>query len=220
MPLAEPITTLTDYGIALESLIFARMLWQQPSRPLSFQGWVVAFLGVAMAALLGGTWHSIPDQWPDPLANILWQGIILSLGLASFGMLTGSVLSTVPQRWQMWARLAIFTKSLVYLIGASACQTFDCAIADYGSAMLIVLLLHIKPALQPDLKRALSARWIIAGVLVSAIAIAVVASGFSPGFLTHNDLYHLIQMVALYSFYRGVQLFGDQPAIKSPLNRR
>jgi len=72
--------------------------------------------------------------------------------------------------------------------------------------VLIVLLLHWNPAR----KKSSSARWIVGGVVVSAIAIAVVASGFSPGFLTHNDLYHLIQMVALYSFYRGVQLFGDR----------
>ncbi len=206
MPLAEPITTLTDYAIALESLLFARALWQQPSRP-SLQGWVVAFLGVAMAALLGGTWHSIPDSWPQQSANVLWQGTLLSLGVASFGMLFGTVQSTVPRRWRTCAMLAIFTKSLVYLSRVTACQTFDCAIADYFSAMLIVLLLHIKPALQPDLNRGLSARWIIGGVLVSAIAAGVEASGFSPtfliSFLTHNDLYHLIQMVALYGFYRG-----------------
>ncbi len=205
MPLAELITTLTDYAIALQSLIFAGLLWQKPDRHPAVQGWIVAFLGVAIAALLGGTWHSSLGQLPEAVINSLWQGMILSLGLASFGMLAGAVQSTVPRRWQNWAMLAIFTKSLVYLSGASACQTFDCAIADYFSAMLIVLLLHIKPALN----RVASARWIVGGVLVSAIAVGVEASGFSPGFLTHNDLYHLIQMVALYNFFRGVQQFRD-----------
>jgi len=203
---SEPITTLTDYAIALESLIFAGLLWQKPDRHPAVQGWVVAFLGVAIAAALGGTWHATSADWPEPIIRLLWQGMVLALGLASFGMLAGSVLSTVPRRWQAAAMLAIFVKSLVYLSGATACESFDCAIADYFSAMLIVLLLHWNPAR----KKSSSARWIVGGVAVSAIAIAVVASGFSPGFLTHNDLYHLIQMVALYSFYRGVKLFGDR----------
>lgn len=202
---SEPITTLTDYSIALQSLIFAGLLWQKPDRHPAVQGWVVAFLEVAIAALLGGTWHAVPADWPEPIIRLLWQGMVLALGLASFGMLAGSVLSTVPRRWQAAAMLAIFVKSLVYLSGATACESFDCAIADYFSAMLIVLVLHVRPLLQ----EVASARWIVGGVLVSAIAIAVVASGFSPGFLTHNDLYHLIQMVALYGFFRGVQQFRD-----------
>ncbi len=205
IPLVESITTLTDYAIALESLIFAGLLWQKSGRHPAVQGWIVAFLGVAIAAALGGTWHSVLADWPQPIVRFLWQGLLLSLGLASFGMLAGSVLSTVPRRWQAGAMLAIFIKSLVYLSGATACEYFDCAIADYFSAMLIVLLLHWKPAMQG----VFSARWVVGGVVGSAIAIAVVASGFSPGFLTHTDLYHLIQMVALYSFYRGVQLFRN-----------
>ena len=200
----ESITTLTDYAIALESLIFAGLLWQKPDRHPAVQGWVVAFLGVAIAALLGGTWHVTSADWPEPIIRLLWQGMVLALGLASFGMLAGSVLSTVPWRWQAGAMLAVFIKSLVYLSGATACESFDCAIADYFSAMLIVLL-HWNPTR----KKSSSARWIVGGVAVSAIAIGVEASGFSPGFLTHNDLYHLIQMVALYSFFRGVQQFRD-----------
>ena len=202
---SEPITTLTDYAIALESLIFAGLLWQKPDRHPAVQGWVVAFLGVAIAAALGGTWHVTSADWPEPIIRLLWQGMVLALGLASFGMLAGSVLSTVPWRWQAGAMLAVFIKSLVYLSGATACESFDCAIGDYFSAMLIVLLLHVRPLLQ----EVASARWIVGGVVVSAIAIGVEASGFSPGFLTHNDLYHLIQMVALYSFFRGVQQFRD-----------
>jgi len=76
-------------------------------------------------------------------------------------------LSTVPWRWQAGAMLAVFIKSLVYLSGATACESFDCAIADYFSAMLIVLLLHVRPLLQ----EVASARWIVGGVVVSAIAI-------------------------------------------------
>lgn len=201
LSLVEPITTLTDYAIALESLIFGRLLWQKSSRHPAVQGWIVAFVGVAIAAVLGGTWHSIPDHWPALVSRFFWQGMVLSLGLASFGMLAGSVLSTIPQRWQIWAMLAVFSKSLVYLSSAVTCQYFDCAIIDYFSAMLIVLLLQLKPAL----KQVVSARWIAGGVVVSAIAIGVEATRFSPGFLSHNDLYHLIQMVALYSFYRGAR---------------
>jgi hypothetical protein len=51
----------------------------------------------------------------------------------------------------------------------------------------------------------------IAGVLVSFVAGLVQAFRVSPNrWFNHNDLYHVIEIVALYLFYRGGVLLVDR----------
>ena len=53
--------------------------------------------------------------------------------------------------------------------------------------------------------------WLIAGVLVSLVAGIVQARRLAlHRQFNHNDLYHVIQMVALYAFYRGGALLVDR----------
>jgi hypothetical protein len=53
--------------------------------------------------------------------------------------------------------------------------------------------------------------WLIAGVLVSLVAAIVQARRLAPHrHFNHNDLYHVIQMAALYAFYRGGALLVDR----------
>ena len=81
-------------------------------------------------------------------------------------------------------------------------------LTDYAPAMLGVLALQSWAAYR---HRAASAKWIITGVLVSFVGAAVQQTGFRQGQnFNHNDLYHVIQMVALYLFYRGGLLLKDK----------
>jgi hypothetical protein len=67
--------------------------------------------------------------------------------------------------------------------------------------MLLILLLQIAT---PALRRAPSAPWIVAGVAVTIAAAAVQQSGFDlHRHLNHNDLQHLVQMVAVFLLYKG-----------------
>ena len=50
-------------------------------------------------------------------------------------------------------------------------------------------------------------QWLLAGLLLSAAGVVIQQSHFAihPSF-NHNDLFHSVQIVALYSFYRGARL--------------
>ena len=55
------------------------------------------------------------------------------------------------------------------------------------------------------------ASWLIAGVAVSLVAGVVQARKLAlHRQFNHNDLFHLIQMVALYMFYRGGAVLVDR----------
>ena len=74
---------------------------------------------------------------------------------------------------------------------------FLVAIIDYGLAMLAWLLAAL-------LVRRPWRGWIIVAVLLSGAAAWVQQSGFQgAGLLNHNDIFHLIQALALGAFYRA-----------------
>ena len=57
-----------------------------------------------------------------------------------------------------------------------------------------------------------SLRWLLSGVAVSIVGHGIQQSGIVlHRHLNHNDLYHIIQMVTLFLFYRGVRLFRAEP---------
>ena len=60
-------------------------------------------------------------------------------------------------------------------------------------------------------RRAPGMAWLIAGVLVSLVAGIVQARKLTlHRHFNNNDLYHVIQMAALYAFYRGGALLVDR----------
>jgi hypothetical protein len=179
--LSEPVTTLTDYAMAIEALLFAALLWRSPRFP---RFWVAAFVGVATAAFCGGTYHGF--RLPSDIQWALWRTMTYALSLASSAMLGASVL-----------------KSVLYLSWTTFHSNFLYIVIDYLFAMLILLVIQAGLAA----RRKTHSTWIIAGVLTSFIAAAVQGLGINwSAYLNQNDLYHLVQMVALFFFYRGARL--------------
>jgi len=57
-------------------------------------------------------------------------------------------------------------------------------------------------------------RWLILGILVTIAGGIVQQSGIRRGeHFNHNDVYHLIQIVGLYFFFRCAQTVRDRPGI-------
>jgi hypothetical protein len=56
--------------------------------------------------------------------------------------------------------------------------------------------------------------WIVTGVAVSALGALVQASGLAPHrHFNHNDLYHVIQLAAMFLLYRGARRLTDSVAL-------
>lgn len=74
-----------------------------------------------------------------------------------------------------------------------------------GSAFMIAGTLASSVARRDE-----STRWLLAGLFASLAGVAIQQSPLNlhPNF-NHNDLYHSVQLVALYLFYRGARLLRD-----------
>lgn len=95
MRITEPMTLLTDYLIAVEAAMFALLIWRKSPLPLPLHLWATAFLGVAIAAFLGGTCHGFTDYLDKATLKLLWQTMLGSLGVASSFMVTAAILLTL-----------------------------------------------------------------------------------------------------------------------------
>jgi hypothetical protein len=98
-------------------------------------------------------------------------------------------------------------KLAVYLWTIATKDAFIVVIADYGTALVAVLVAawFLRPTgLTP------AASWITAGVAVAVVAGVIQWARLAPHpHFNHNDLFHVVQMASLYLLYRGGLLLRD-----------
>ena len=175
---------LTDYALAAVSVVLGVRL----IRFARF--WALAFLALALAAFLGGTWHGF---WQN---DLLWKATTLSVGVASFGMVVGSAYLTATGATRRFLIGFAVVKLIAYTVWMLGHDEFIWVVGDTASALVIVALLHLWRL----------NGWMLAGVAVSFLAGAVQASGLAlHEHFNHNDLYHVIQTGAMLLFYAGLK---------------
>ncbi len=200
----EPVTLATDYALAAVCLWAGVRLYMKSGSQRSRAFWGAACLALGFSALLGGTYHGFQQSIPNFAASWLWKFTVLLIGLASFCMLAGSATATTSGRLKRGILVLAVLKLIAYEGWMLRHDQFVWAIADTGTTMAAVLILH---ALR---HRAPGARWILAGVAASAAAALAQSSGLDLNeHFNHNDLYHVVQIVAIALFYRGTATIRD-----------
>jgi len=111
-------------------------------------------------------------------------------------MVVGSAFLTTSGKLLQFLILLAVVKLLAYTVWMLGHDEFIWVVADTVSALVIVALLHLWRF----------NGWMLAGVAVSFLAGAVQASGFAlHEHFNHNDLYHVVQIVAMLLFYAGLK---------------
>jgi hypothetical protein len=181
----EPMTLATDLMLTVAALIFSARLWRV------HRIWALAFLFTAAGSFFGGMHHGFAPQLTPMAALLLWKATLFSIGIASFFLLAGSN-----------RKLAIVAvvKLIVYISWMIVHDDFMYVIIDYGLTLLIVGIV-------------VRNRWVIASIVVSVIGAIVQQSGFAlHRHFNHNDLYHVIQLLALWLLYRGGMVMSQSTA--------
>ena len=206
MTITEPSTLLTDYALAGVTgwLAYSLFRAREGQRARSF--WALAFAALALAAALGGTWHGFAPAFAAIAVLLVWKATVLSVGIASFGMLAGSAFAAITGGVRKWLLVIAAVKLAVYTGWMVGHSEYIYVIADTGTALILVAALHLWSA-----ARDRPSRWILAGVGVSVLAAGVQASGFAlHRHFNHNDLYHVIQVAAMILFYVGAMRLRDR----------
>jgi len=209
MRITEPMTLLTDYVLGAWALALALRLYaaSSASGQLTIRLWAFGFVMTAVAAFVGGTYHGFIQVLPPAVARLCWKLALITTGVGSASLLGAAFLAaaTGPLAWGLLA--LVILKLLVYAEVVVARDNFLLVIADYGSALLAILVAawFLTPTgLTP------AAGWLLGGVGVSVVAGAIQAFRLAPHpRFNHNDLFHVVQMGALYCLYRGGLLLRD-----------
>jgi hypothetical protein len=198
MPIAEPTTTLTDYALAAVGAALAGWLGGR-TRPLPARLWAAAFLAIALAAAVGGTLHGWGPALALPTRAGLWNVVYAAIGLGNFFMLAGILFTVVPRRGWTLVLALLALRLLAYVLFTMA--------ADFRYVMydlVLTLSVLLGTALFSLARGESSAPFVLAGVLLSLLGAFVQTGGVDlhPRF-NHNDLFHVLEMGALYLFARA-----------------
>lgn len=190
--MSEPITALTDFVLAAVTAFWALLVFRSSDQRAS-RLFAAALAATALATLTGGLYHTFRGE-------LLWKATALSVGLVSFFLGSSVALAFLAAGVARIARIILLAQFGVYAIAALFIDDFWLVIADYGSVMLAILVVCA-------IRRSNgAARWIAASILISFAASALQMSSIRVGSFNHNDVYHVVDVVALYCFYRGGML--------------
>ena len=209
MRITEPMTMVTDYLMGTLAFVLAMRLLGDAASGQQWSGrlWAAAFVMTAVAACVGGTYHGFIQWMPGLAGRALWKATLVATGIGSACLLAAAVTAATagPLRHALMGLVVV--KLVVYIWTIATKDAFVLVIADYGTALVAVLLAawFIRPTgLTP------AAWWITAGVAVAVVAGVIQWARVAPHVhFNHNDLFHVVQMASLYLLYRGGLLLRD-----------
>lgn len=199
MTIYEPATLITDgllavLGFALAGAMRRRVGLNHPAT----LWWYRALMAMALGACLGGLYHGFAPNFPPWVDGVWWRVVLVNLCL--IGLTMGLSLTRELGLREFWRRL-VYRKCLVAIVAVMLWPEFLVAILDYGSVMVLWLVASL------IVRRGWSF-YMATGVVLSAVAAWIQQSDLSlSAAFNHNDLFHVIQALALIGFFQaGVRL--------------
>lgn len=197
MTIHEPLTVATDYALSAGTATFAVLAWRRGARL-----WALMLFFTAAGSFLGGTYHGTANE-------LWWKPTVYAIGLASLFLLLGATRNRT-------LRAFAILQFVVYGTWMITHDSFLFVIIDYGVALIVLSWIQIYAYSR---NHDVSARWIIGGVVVSVVAVAVQQAPIR----WNNDIYHVIQLFAMWLLYRGGMAIEEtretapEPAQTSPV---
>ncbi|MCW1914482.1 hypothetical protein OJ996_12915 [Luteolibacter sp. GHJ8] len=202
MTLHEPATFFTDLLLAVLGAWLALRLHRGYPPTASRRWWIAAMSSMALSALVGGFYHGFAPELPPQVEAFWWRCVLWIICGLGFAM--GMSLLREFSHSNAW-RTFLILKLLISSVIVAWNPSFLVAIADYGLAMLAWTIASFA-------SRRLWRSAMLAGTGLSFMAAVVQQSqrGLTE-FFNHNDLFHLVQALALIAFYRaGTDLNGTR----------
>lgn len=200
MTVHEPATVVTDLLLAGMGGIFAVHLRRRPpERSKSRRWWILALWLMSGAALVGGLYHGFAPELPQALELWWWRLVLWIICGLGFTMGMSLLHELQPPGMRGWT-VGLAGKSLIAMVVSGWHPEFVVAMADYGLSMLawaVAAMIVRRPWRGP----------MLGGVGLSVLAALVQQEqwGLSSWF-NHNDVFHVIQALALVAFYRAGRL--------------
>jgi hypothetical protein len=203
MSITQPVNLATDLLLGGVVAWLAVLLFRAAARTRnpSVGLWAAGFASTALAAISGGIYHGLINSTAALSGLVLWKSTMLAVGLAGSLLLCGCLLGVTRSGARVCLLAAAGVKLVLYGVGLRRWNGFHYALADYAIDLVCILLLQ---AFAWWSRRATCSIWIGAGIAVAFAGALVQRSQVAlHPYFDHNDLYHLIQVAAMWLLYRG-----------------
>ncbi|HEX6923998.1 MAG TPA: hypothetical protein VF167_01105 [Longimicrobiaceae bacterium] len=201
---SEQITMLTDLLLSLVAGALAvRVLARLESGADGwFAAWSLAFGFTSAAALMGGLFHGLRYRASPEASRRLWRlTLVLTAGVGFSLMVVAAQVGISPLTHTLLLGAGV-VKFAVVLWRLRGSWSFGLVAADSGIS-LVVLGLVACWGLRAGVLGG-EGWWIVGGVTISLLGAAVQQTRVWHGRpFDHNDLFHLVQIVASILFFRG-----------------
>jgi len=206
--MSEPTTVLTDYLLAALGLVLAWRLSRSGSPPpVCRRLWAASFVALAVAALVGGTWHGIPPDVLPSLRYHLWSITYAVIGLADLLIVAGAARAALPRGPRKVALVLLTGGFLAYVALILAHHDFLYVGWDYVGTLAVLFVFGLDLARRKEP----GAGFVLGGVLVSGAGALVQYVRLTPHpRFNDNDLFHVLQMAGVWLFFRGGLLLRDR----------
>jgi hypothetical protein len=205
MTLHEPSTFWTDLAFGgWSGALWLQLLGNRAAERARGAGWWRhALAAAAVAALLGAFSHGFGPELPEALDWSLWRLTLLAVAASGFCLMQAAALTAVGGVPLRAARTVSAIVTVALALWAIESGEFVTVICVYGVGLLCVLAAAI--ARRRDLPAA-HLRSVAAGVVMSVVA-AVIQQGRLGlwSFLNYNDVYHIVQAVAVGCLWLGAR---------------
>jgi hypothetical protein len=215
--IAEPDVTLTDFGLSLETALFAYLLARQPARSPALRSAFVLFFGAtSLAALTGGIVHGFCHDPHSTGRRVLWPATLGAIGLASLAAWTIGlrliVAAPVASLLTAVAALEFVAYCIMVLRGR---QQFSVAVINYLPATTFLLIVFARRFAHHREQPVLAG---LAGIVLTGVAAGVQQRRIAlhARYFNHNAFYHLLQAIALFLFFRSAHWLVEQEPASRP----
>ncbi len=211
--LSEPMTLATDYLLGTLSVVCGILLLKRNQQQTSITLWALALMAAAIGSYAGGTYHGFQHALHATGSAALWKATTISMGMASFLLLTSAFTSAYSGSLRRWLSGIAVLKLTVYIIWMIDHDEFRYVIYDYGSTLGLLLILVVAG---PTRGTAGHRAYIAAGILVSIAAALVQQRGVRlHRHFNHNDLMHVVQMAGVWLIFEGGARLQDHGTTKA-----
>ena len=208
--ITEPTTVLTNVVLAGVAFVLGARLGYGAAAEGSASGSFIALglLATSVAAAFGAAAHGIDRRTDREQHDRCWRVALYVTGFIGAGSMASVACFTARGSIRNAILIVSGLKLLAYFVRVARRPDFRVAAADYGAALAVLLVGSLYAMVRWRLP---GTGWMVAGVGVSLVAGLVQVRRIAPHrWFNHNDLYHVVQIAALYLFYRGGALLVDR----------
>ena len=190
--------------MALESLAFVVILGRMKTASPAPRNWFAAlFVGLACSAAFGGIWHAFFAEPGSVGGAILWPATMVAIGLTTWCSWNFGAALILPPKGRRWVGILAGIGFAVYCAAVLlVSQDFLVAIVNYLPSALFLLAAFAIVSIRSHSRKAAFG---VLGLILIFVAAGVQQAEITlhPVYLTHNTLYHLIQMAGLLFVFLG-----------------